>query len=178
MRTLLPESSRASPLDRAEEATGRVAADPATVFAYIDLPERLSMHMERRSWRMAGSTMRIETDEGRGQAVGSRYRIVGRALGMRLEAECEVTQRTPPRWKSWETRGVPQLLVIGSYRMSAEIMPAQTGSRVVVHIDYALPDRGLPRWLGKLIGRSYAKWCVRQMVNDVAARFGAAGGPA
>ena len=61
----------ACPSIRSHEAEGVVRAPVDAVFAHIDDPVRLSAHMSESSWIMAGSRMSVETDEGRGQAVGS-----------------------------------------------------------------------------------------------------------
>ena len=41
-----------------------------------------------------------------------------------------------------------------------------------VSIDYDLPSRGFGRWLGKLFGKTYARWCATRMANDAAEHFG------
>lgn len=68
--------------------------------------------------------------------------------------------------KVWETRGESQLLVIGEYRMGFTISPSPVGSRLLVFIDYRLPDHGLPRILGWCLGSAYAAWCTRRMAKD------------
>ena len=115
--------------------------------------------------------METELDEGRGQKVGSRIRLSGRVFGVELSVEEIVTERNPPRRKVWETTGAPKLLVIGHYRMGFELSPQGNGSMLRVFIEYALPERGLARWLGRLFGRYYARWCTRQMVDDAVKRF-------
>ena len=158
-------------LERQAEADCEVPASPLPIFEYIDRPERLSAHMERRSWRMGGGTMTIETDVGGGRAVGSRMRLAGRVLGIDLAVEGEVTERKPPYRKAWQTVGDPRLLVVGAYRMEVTIDKRGTGSHVRIAIDYALPSDGLSRWLGTLFGAMYARWCVKQMIEDVRQRF-------
>ena len=74
--------------------------------------------------------------------------------------------REPPMRKSWETVGEPRLLVIGPYRMRFDLRPEGTSSQLRVAIDYDFPANGISRLLGRLFGRSYAKWCTRQMVRD------------
>ena len=170
---LARERTIAPPLDHFEETFRLVDAGAPAVFAYIDLPQQLSMHMERPSWRMAGATMRIETDAAGGQALGSRYRLAARAFGIRLEALCEVTERDPPRRKAWCTVGEPTLLVVGQYRMSVDITAERQLCRVRIRIDYALPARAPARWIAKAVGPVYARWCVRQMADDLASHFGA-----
>lgn len=110
--------------------------------------------------------MRIETDSLHGQAVGSVIRMSGSVLGLRLALDEVVTEREPPLRKTWETRGEPHLLVIGGYRMGFTISARGQGSRLVVFVDYRLPERGLPRWLGRWFGSAYAAWCTRRMATD------------
>jgi hypothetical protein len=149
-----------------------LAAEPAVLFAHLDDHRRLSAHMERSSLMTAGASMRIDTDERHGQAVGSVIRLSGRVLGLRLWVDEVVTEREPPHRKAWETVGEPKLLVIGAYRMGFTIDPVADGSRLVVFIDYDPPARGIGRLLGTLLGRSYAAWCTRRMEEDARAAFG------
>ena len=152
-----------------DEAQCEVSAAPADVFEHIDRPERLSAHMARKTWRLGGASMSIETDSAGGRAVGSHIRLGGRMLGLALNVECIVTQRQPPTFKAWQTVGNPRLLVIGPYRMSVAIEPMNSrASRVIIAIDYALPANRLGRWSGA----AYARWCVRQMAQDLVRRFG------
>jgi hypothetical protein len=152
-----------------QNATPRAPIDE--VFAYLDDHKRLSAHMGRSSWMMGGGRMSIELDEHRGQRVGSRVCLAGRAFGMRLFVEETVVERDPPRRKVWQTVGAPRLLVIGEYRMGFELAPEGGAARLRVFIDYALPQAGLTRWLGMAFGRGYAKWCTRSMLDDAVAHF-------
>jgi hypothetical protein len=150
-----------------EEARCEVGARPADVFEHIDKPERLSAHMARKSWQLGGVSMSIDTDAAGGRTVGSHISLRGRMMGLLLSVECEVVQRDPPRFKAWKTVGVTRLLVIGPYCMSVAIEPRSSGSNITIAIDYALPRHRF--W--RLFGPFYARWCVRQMANDVAQRF-------
>ena len=115
--------------------------------------------------------MEVEFDAGRGRKLGSRIRMSGRVFGIELTLEEVVTERVPPRRKVWETQGVPRLLVIGHYRMGFEIAPHGENSMLQVFIEYALPE-GVPgRWLGRLLGRYYAKWCTQRMLDDAMKHF-------
>lgn len=153
------------------ESKGLVQAPIDQVFAHIDDHARLSSHMSERSWRTGGGRMETEIDSGRGQKVGSRIRLSGRVFGVGLSVEEIVAERNPPRRKVWETTGTPKLLVIGRYQMGFELAPQGKGSMLRVFIDYALPERGLARWLGRLFGRYYARWCTQQMVDDAVKHF-------
>lgn len=154
------------------ESSADVAAPPATLFAEIDDPERLASHMTRSSAMMAGSKMHYGLDAGAGKAVGSRITMSGTMLGIPLALEEGVTQRDPPFRKVWETVGEPRLLVIGGYRMGFEIAPRAGGSRLRVFIDWNDPPPPW-RWLGRMLGRTYARWCTTSMARGAAEQFGA-----
>jgi Polyketide cyclase / dehydrase and lipid transport len=158
-------------LTQHDERSAVVQSSADRVFAYVDDHTRLSSHMSQSSWKMGGGRMAIELDEGRGQRVGSRIRLTGRVLGMALAVEEMVTERTPPHCKVWETTGTPKLVVIGHYRMGFEVTPQGQASRLRVFIDYALPERAPARWLGRVLGRCYARWCTQQMVDDAVKHF-------
>lgn len=158
-------------LNRHYEYKSDVLASAEEVFAYADDQTRLSSHMSQSSWKMGGGEMKMESDQGKGQAVGSKIRLSGRVLGIDLLVEEVVTERTAPRRKVWETIGQPRLLVIGHYRMGFEIAPRDGGSLLRVFIDYSLPEKGIARWLGILFGKFYARWCTKQMATDAAKHF-------
>ena len=148
-----------------------IAASPEDVFAFVDDHAKLSAHMNKRSWMMAGGRMSVETDAQHGKAVGSKIRMSGAMLGLTLALEEAVTERSPPWRKVWETIGAPQLVVVGSYRMGVQIKPNEKGCELQVFIDYMLPSSGVGRWLGKAFGRSYARWCTEKMANDTRQHF-------
>ena len=154
------------------QSTGFAQASMDQVFAHIDDHTRLSSHMGKPSWRTGGGRMETQIDEGRGQKVGSRIRLSGRVFGVELSVEEIVVERDPPRRKVWETTGAPRLLVIGHYRMGFELSACEGGSLLGVFIEYALPARAPARWLGRLVGPYYARWCTRQMVEDAVKDFG------
>jgi hypothetical protein len=161
-----------SDLGHHQETSALVAALPDAVFAYVDDPRRLSAHMEKSSWAMGGARMKIRLDEAAGRAAGSKIGLAGRAFGVELSLEEVVVERTPPQRKVWQTIGSPRLLVIGHYRMGFDLAPRGKSSLLRVFIDYALPEQGIGRWLGRLFGRAYAAWCTRRMVNDAVLYFG------
>jgi hypothetical protein len=136
-------------------------------FEWLDDHRHLSTHMASSSWMMVGSSMHTEFDARRFRAVGSRLRMRGRVLGLPLALQEQVVVREPPHRKAWETVGEPSLLVIGPYRMGFELdTAADGGAALTLRIDYQLPARGVARWLGFMLGRAYARWCVRTMVRD------------
>ena len=159
------------PMQHASE--GVVPASVDRVFAHLDDHARLASHMERSSWMLGGGYMHVELDAARGQAIGSRIAMSGRAFGFRLALEEVVTERRPPTHKAWETRGTPRLLVIGPYRLGFDLVPVPGAAKLRVFIDYALPDTGPGRLLGRLFGSAYARWCTQRMVDDAIGHFSA-----
>lgn len=154
------------------EASAEIAATAEALFDHLDDPMHLAEHMTRPSPMMAGAAMRLDTDAGRGRALGSVIRMQGRVLGIPLQVEEAVTEREPPWRKTWETLGEPRLLVIGAYRMGFTLAPRGAATRLSVWIDWALPERAPARWLGRLFGPAYARWCVNRMLADAVAAFG------
>ena len=153
------------------ESEVAVNAPANAIFSYLDDHRRLSAHMSKSSWMMAGSRMSIELDASEGRAVGAIIRLRGRVLGIPLSVEEIVTERSPPLRKVWSTTGRPHLLVIGPYRMGYEITPNDQSSQLRVFIDYALPGGLFSKWLGRLFGNFYARWCTQSMADDAATHF-------
>jgi hypothetical protein len=153
------------------EAAGQIAAKPELVFERLDDQTRLAQHMEESSMMMGGGRMTYDFDKAQGRAIGSRIKMSGEAFGLSVFAEEIVTERDPPRRKVWHTVGTPRLLVISSYQMGFEIVPAGSHSQLRVWIDYELPSHGVGRWLGAVAGKAYARWCVNQMVSDAVRHF-------
>lgn len=147
------------------ELARRVDDSAASVFSRLDDHRRLAGHMEQRDWRMLGSRLDLAIDPGASE-VGQHMRWHGRIAGLAVAADEAVIERTPPSRKVWETVGSVRLLVIGAYRMGFAIEPDGRGSRVVIHLDYALPERAPWRWLGRVLGKRYARWCLERMMQE------------
>ena len=153
-----------------EEAAVLVAASPDTLFDYLDDPARLGDHMKKRSWRTGGARMAYEFDAARGRSIGSEIRLVGDVLGLTLAVSEAVTERAPPRIKTWQTTGTPRLWAIGHYRMGFDLTPAGNLTRLRVFIDFC-PGPIRPDFLANWLARFYSRWCVGQMARDAQARF-------
>ena len=169
------ESSRYALHQRSEV---EVAANPQDLFALLDDHARLARHMERPSLMTAGCRLSRRDRRSARKGAGISDSDVGAVLGVGLSVEEVVTEYRPPFSKAWETRGVTWLLVVGDYRMGFTIVPGNRGSLLTVFIDYRLPERGVAWLLGRLFGKSYARWCTRRMVEDAVSSFGIAEYPA
>src|SRR3989344_164040 len=146
-----------------------IPASPRDLFSYIDDHKSFSSHMSKSSWMMGGGKMEVSVDEGNGRKAGSHIRLKGTALGIKLYLDEVITRYEPPLLKTWETVGIPKLLVISQYGMGIEIKPQNTSSLLRVFIDYDLTT--INTWLGQLFSGFYAKWCVRQMLKGVSIHF-------
>jgi hypothetical protein len=153
------------------EASAQVPATAEALFAFLDDPSSLGGHMEKPSAMMLGGSMRYAFDAGGGQAIGSLISMKGNVLGLSLTLDEVITERSPPTRKVWETRGAPNLLLMGPYRMGFEIAVNGAQSRLRVFIDFDLPQRGLSQLLGAWFGRGYARWCVSRMAKDAKLHF-------
>ena len=153
------------------ESSGLAHAPVEQVFAFLDDPKALAAHMGESSMMMLGARMSIDVDADGGRVIGSKVRMQGRVLGVRLSLEEVITQRQVPAMKVWETIGTPRLLVISHYRMGFELTRSGASSLVRVFIDYSLPIKPPGSWLGRLLGAGYARWCTKQMVTGAARHF-------
>jgi hypothetical protein len=55
--------------------------------------------------------------------------------------------------------------------MGFEIQPVRDGCELRVFLHYDLPTGVLTRWLGRMFGDWYARWCVQQMLNGARKEF-------
>jgi hypothetical protein len=163
-------------LNRRLETVVHIPAPPADVFARLDDQTRLAEHMEKPSAMMGGGRMTYDFDAGRGQAVGSHIRMGGTAFGIRIFVDEVITERVPPRRKTWRTQEPVRLIVIGAYAMGFDVAGEGEGARLSVWIDYGLP-RGSLRWLARPLAAIYARWCVGRMAGDAARHFAIADQP-
>lgn len=151
------------------EESVSIPVSPNELFAYIDDHKRFSSHMNKSSWMMGGGRMNVSIDKGHGQKVGSHIRMNGKAFGIGLSLDEVVTRYEPPHLKTWETVGIPKLLVIGNYKMGVGIKSHDNISLLRVYIDYDLPRKNT--FLGWLFSGTYAKWCVQQMIKGASDQF-------
>jgi hypothetical protein len=140
---------------------------PAEVFADLDDVQKLARHMTKRSAAMFGSRLDLVVDKSR-TGVGQRYRWQGQVLGLPIAVDEEVTLYDPPREKRWCTIGTPRLIVQSRYCMSFLSREVDGGTATTLRLEYDLPEHGWSALAGRLLGHSYARWCVDRMAADIA----------
>ena len=144
---------------------------PEHIFSYADDPMNFSSHMNKSSWMMGGGKMETKVDTDKGKKLGSHIIMKGNAFGFNLFLDEVVTVHETSYRKEWQTVGKINLLVIDHYTLGFEIRPKENGSQVKVYIDYNLPKSLRTRLLGIVFGRTYAQWCVRQMIHGIKEHF-------
>lgn len=140
-------------------------------FAYLDDPMKLSSHMEKSSWMMAGSKMEMKLDTRSGRGVGAEIILEGKMIGIPLFVREFVTISEVPIKKVWETKGLQKLIIMDQYRMGFEIKPSGKTCELKVFIDYSLPQKWPASLLGRIFGKVYAKWCTEKVTRDAASHF-------
>ncbi len=140
-------------------------------FEYLDDPKKLSSHMGKSSWMMAGSKMNIKLDEKEGRGIGAEIILDGTMMGIPLFVREFVTESERPKIKVWETKGPQKLIIMGQYRMGFELTPEGTTTQLKVFIDYSLPSVGVQKVLGLFFSKLYARWCTEQMAKDAVNHF-------
>lgn len=154
---------------RHSEGSAIVVASPEEVFDFLDEHRNLASHMgSGNSPMMGGGQMVVELDAADGKELGSHIVMRGSAFGFDIYVDEVVIERERAVKKTWETVE-ERLVVIGAYRLGFTLAPAGRGTNVTVWIDYDLPARR--RWLGRLGGRMYARWCVKQMLGAAIGKF-------
>ena len=153
-----------------------VPAPPPRVFAWVDNPANTGLHMSRPSMAMLGGSLRVEQLSPNAAGLGATYRSSGRVLGLRIDFTTTVTTWVPEREKVTQTRGEPRLIVIRDFQMTASVMRADGGTRLVLALAYNLPAGFLGRLLGRMLAGPYVRWCLRRMADDVRAALGGAAG--
>lgn len=148
-----------------------VEATPEKVFAFLDDQKNLSAHMEKSSWMMAGSSMKIEMDKLDGRAVGSVIKMSGSVMGIPLFLQEKIVERKINRRKAWLTFGPQKMVVIDQYKMGFTLAPSDAGSYLKVFIEYNIPEKGLSRLLAFMLSGVYARWCTEKMATDAAKHF-------
>jgi hypothetical protein len=148
--------------------------DKRKVFEYLDDPMKLSGHMNKDSFMMAGSKMVTKIDSGQGREVGSFIEMSGKMMGFNIYLKEEIIERKLNDKKTWKTVGAQKLIILERYRMGFYLDQVELGTKVTIFIVYILP-KGKKKILGLLFGNWYAKWCVDQMLKDLARHFGNSG---
>lgn len=143
-----------------------IKAPVEKVFSLMDDLSKTGMHMSERSVMMMGSKLTLEHLPSPEKGVGAKYRWKGKMMGFRLDFTVEVTKWIENKEKIWQTIGTPRLIILGQYLMRLKTEPQTEGTLASLEIEYTRPPGLFYGLLSLLLARSYANWCVNQMLND------------
>lgn len=151
------------------ERTVIIHAKPDELFSFMDNIENTGMHMTENNAQMMGGKLTIDWLSKHKTGLGAKYRWTGKVLGMKLDFTSEVSKWVEGKEKVWGTIGDPKLIVLSWFEMYLYLTPLPDGTtQTQLGIYYTKPKASL---LGFLLGRSYAKWCVKSMLKDTQKHF-------
>src|SRR5437762_3187293 len=87
------------------------------VFRSIDDLGVTGMHMTQSSMMMMGNKLHLEFLTENHTGLGSKYRWIGKMMGMKMDFTVEVTKWTKGIEKTWETIGSTRLIIYSWFRM-------------------------------------------------------------
>lgn len=163
--SLQPPSNRKV---RKIEKTVIMNAKPDEVFAFMDDINNTGMHMTKSNAQMMGSKLNLEWLTEHKTGLHTRYRWIGKVMGMKMKFTVIVTQWDNGKSKTWETIGDAKMIVISWYRMYLELKPNEDGTTSAKLGILYTKSKNLP---GFLLGRWYSKWCVKSMLGDTRKHF-------
>lgn len=139
------------------------------VFAHLDHFPNLARHMAHGSSMRMGGGMTLHEQTPGVRGVGATYRYTGRAFGMAIDFQQRVAEWAEDQRKVWRTLEGGRIILLGRYEMGFELEPGHAATRVRAWITYDLPRDLRGRVLGALFARSYARWCVRSILDGAKA---------
>ncbi|RYE02277.1 MAG: SRPBCC family protein [Sphingobacteriales bacterium] len=150
-------------------------ADPARVFACLDDLSVTGMHMSQSSMPMMGGKMELEFLSTQKTGLGTRYQWTGQVLWWKLDFTVAVTKWIEGSEKTWQTEGDAQLILYSAFKMHLYVHLVTGGSEAFLSISYDLPNGFFQKLLCRIAGGWYARWCLKNMLRDAAAKLAAPG---
>ena len=153
------------------EETKQYAASPEEVFDCLDDLGVAGMHMTKSSMPMMGGKMNLNFLSLNKTGPHTRYRWTGKVLWWDLDFTVEVVRWEKGNEKVWETIGTAKLIIYSWFRMNLNVWPVIDGSMAKLSISYEKPKGLFNKFICFLLGDWYAKWCLRNMLNDTDKRL-------
>lgn len=145
-----------------------ISGSQEEVFAFMDDIRNTGKHMTESSGVMAGSKLKIEWLSDHKTGLGTKYRWIGKVVGMKMDFTVEVNKWIEGKQKVWGTVGDAKMIVIDWFEMDLMMTPGKDGKSKVKLGIYYTKHREL--W-GFLFGKWYSKWCVKSMLRDTRKHF-------
>ncbi|CDK39993.1 SRPBCC family protein [Halorubrum sp. AJ67] len=153
-----PSDDASDPADDpfAASDTILIAADPATVFAFLDDPANHAAITPGLT-----DVRDVEPLENGGKRLSYTYRMAG----MGIDGEIVQTVHDPPERHVFELRG----RLTGT--IDLRLAPVESGTELTYAATYGLPENALTR-VGAPVIRRFNERQLRAALENVAARFG------
>jgi hypothetical protein len=145
-----------------------INGNPDSVFAFMDDIRNTGKHMTENSNAMMGSKLGLQWLSDNKTGLGTKYRWIGRVVGMEMDFTVEVSQWESGKRKVWGTIGNAKMIVIDWFEMYLIVTPNGKGETNTKLGIFYTKHRGL--W-GFLFGKWYSKWCVKSMLKDTKKHF-------
>ncbi len=143
-----------------------INATPQSVFEFMDDVRNSGMHMSKDSKAMMGTHLELQLLSKNFSGPETSYRYIGKVMGMTIDFTVVVTRWIQNMEKIWETIGHPKVIVIGWFRMFLKLTPKNGNTSVELGISYEKPKSFFGKILCFFFGSWYAKWCLKNMLND------------
>lgn len=147
------------------EKTETYQAASEIVFQYLDDLGVTGMHMTQSSMMM-GSKLNLEFLSENKKGPGTKYRLTGKMMGMKMDFTVAVTQWIAGVEKIWETLGTSQRIIYSWYRMHLKLSRKPEGTEAKLSISYERPVGIFYRIISFLFADWYCRWCLKSMLGD------------
>ncbi|MBI1780768.1 MAG: SRPBCC family protein [Sphingobacteriales bacterium] len=150
------------------ERTEIFNAMPEQVFKCIDDLGVSGMHMTKSSMMMMGSKLNLEYLTEKHAGPGTKYRWMGKMMGMPMDFTVEVTKWIAGKEKIWETIDNPKMIIYSWHQMHLITTPMyNNGTEAELSISYEKPKGFFYKILSFLFADWYCNWCLNRMLDDV-----------
>lgn len=153
------------------ERTMLYKASAKDVFECMDDLGVTGMHMTESSMPMMGGKMNLEFLSDQKTGLNTKYRWTGKVLWMNLDFTVLVTKWIKGQEKTWETIGNPRLIIYSWFQMQLKVEKTGEGSMAFLSLSYEKPKCLFNNIICFVLGDWYAKWCLRNMLNDTKKRL-------
>jgi hypothetical protein len=144
---------------------------PEKVFAYMDEIGNTGAHMEKRSMAMMGSKLKLTRLSENEVGLNSKYLWKGKTMGFKMDFTVLTTKWENGKEKVWETIGKSKMIILDWYQMRLIISPDGENTKADLSIKYTKPRTFFFRAIGFFLAKPYAKWCLKNMLNDTKKHF-------
>jgi hypothetical protein len=124
------------------------------------------MHMKQSSMAMMGNKLKVEFLSENKTGPGTRYRWIGKMMGLDMDFTVIVTKWIEGKEKSWETIGEAKMLIYSWYRMHLLVTQRYDGSEAELSITYERPKGWFARIISWFFADLYCNWCLKSMLTD------------